>query len=204
MSFEAIIAVAVFGLVASITPGPNNTMLLASGINFGFVRTLPHMLGITFGFMFMLLAVGFGLSQLFVAYPVLHHILFVLSSVYLLYLAWKIATSEGNGDSGSSRSRPFTFMQSALFQWVNPKAWAMAVGATTSYVPHEQFAAALPIATIVIGLVNFPCITVWAGFGAGMKKYLTKAGHRRLFNYSLALLLVISVLMSAYEGYGKK
>ncbi len=204
MSFEIMTAVAVFATVASITPGPNNTMLLASGLNFGFVRSLPHMFGITIGFSVMIIAVGLGLSRIFEIFPPLHHVLFVLSAIYLLYLAWMIATSKSSSSSSDSVGKPFTFLQAAAFQWVNPKAWVMAIGVTTGYVPHDNFTSGLFLVAAITALVNFPCIAVWAGFGAAMQRYLSQERHRMIFNVTLAILLVISVLMSVYEGYVKR
>jgi threonine/homoserine/homoserine lactone efflux protein len=203
MSFEIITAVAVFATVASITPGPNNTMLLASGLNFGFVRSLPHMFGITIGFSIMIVAVGLGLSRIFEIYPTLHHVLFVFSALYLLYLAWMIAISKSSKSATDTSGKPFTFLQAAAFQWVNPKAWVMAIGVTTGYVPHDNFTSGLFLVTGICALVNFPCIAIWAGFGAAMQRYLSNERHRQIFNITLAVLLVLSVLMSVYEGYVK-
>lgn len=118
---------ALFALVSSITPGPNNIMLASSGLTFGFRRTIPHMLGVNLGFTLMLVLVGLGLGTMFQQLPWLYTVLKYAGAMYLLYLAWKIAMS-GPLESGAQRGRPFTFMQAALFQWVNPKAWVMAVG----------------------------------------------------------------------------
>ena len=133
MTFELLFALAAFALVSSITPGPNNLMLMASGANYGFRRTLPHMLGVTLGFMLMVLLVGVGLVQVFDAFPVSYQLLKVVSVGYLLYLAWKIATAAPVNNGSDSEGAPFTFVQAALFQWVNPKAWTMALTATLRF-----------------------------------------------------------------------
>jgi threonine/homoserine/homoserine lactone efflux protein len=132
MSLDLLVALIGFAFVTSVTPGPNNLMLLASGVNFGFRRTMPHMLGVGFGFMFMILVLGLGLSAVFVAYPVAHDALRVVGGAYMLWLAWKIANAGAVGD-GTSSGTPLTFLQAALFQWVNPKAWVMGIAAIASY-----------------------------------------------------------------------
>src|SRR5262245_46020938 len=133
MSLELIFAFVLFAFVTSVTPGPNNMMLLASGVNFSVRRSLPHMLGISLGFMVLVMAVGLGLSQVFQQVPVLYTLLRYIGAAYLLYLAWKIAGSGApDADSAEKRAKPFTFLQAAAFQWVNPKAWVMAIGAITT------------------------------------------------------------------------
>jgi len=122
MSTEVFLALLGYAFVTSITPGPNNLMLLASGVNFGFIRTIPHMLGVGIGFFVMLLAVGFGLGAVFTAFPALHLVLKVLGSAYLLYLAWRIATTRSLAKEGKAGAVPMTFLEAAAFQWVNPKA----------------------------------------------------------------------------------
>src|ERR1700739_1477887 len=136
--FAALPAAMTFALVMSITPGPNNTMLLASGVNFGFRRTLPHMLGITLGCMVMMLVIALGLGQLFERMPYLFAALEAASVAYLLYLAWKIATSRALSVEKADR-QPMTFLQAAAFQWVNPKAWMMAVTGVTAFRLHDDF-----------------------------------------------------------------
>jgi len=135
MTFEILTALTIFAFVSSITPGPNNLMLMNSGANFGFKQTIPHMLGVGLGFTFMVLLVGLGVIQLFDRFPMSYDILKVLSIVYLVYLAFKIATSTGSIEQKSSTSTPFTFAQAALFQWVNPKAWTMALTSISIYAP---------------------------------------------------------------------
>lgn len=195
MTPESIFGAVAFAFVTSITPGPNNAMLLASGVNHGFRRTWPHMLGINVGFPLMLIAVGLGFAQIFATFPVLHHILHVVGSVYLLYLAWIIARSGGVASAGA-KARPMTFLQAAAFQWINPKAWIIAVGAIAAFVPKDSFSADLPLLAAIYAVVNLPCIAVWAGLGAAMQRALTNPRRLRAFNIIMAVLLALSVALS--------
>lgn len=192
MTYEIILGLVVFSLVSSITPGPNNLMLMASGANFGFRRTLPHMLGVALGFTLMVLLVGIGLVQVFDAFPISYQLLKVVSVAYLLYLAWKIGTaapSQGNAEAGGT---PFTFIQAALFQWVNPKAWTMALTAVSVYSP-SQSVAAISFVAAVFGAVNLPCISLWTTLGQQLQNLLTSPMRLRAFNITMALLLVSSL-----------
>lgn len=195
---DAVLALLVFGFVASITPGPNNLMLLASGVNFGFRRSIPHMLGVGIGFVVMIVLVGLGFGQLFAAYPWLHQTLKLIGVLYMLFLAWKLANGGGIGD-GTRPKQPMTFLQAAAFQWVNPKAWAMALSAIAAYsVPGALSLSALMIG-LVFGVVNLPSISVWTLFGAGMRRFLSNARNVRIFNASMALLLVASLWPAVAE-----
>lgn len=185
-------ALALFALVSSITPGPNNTMLMASGANFGLRRTVPHMLGVSLGFLVLVLAVGLGLGGLFSTYPALHDVLKIVGAGYMLWLAWKLATSKGLS-SADVDARPQTFLQAAAFQWVNPKAWAMAVGAVTTYTPQAGYVANVVVVASVFTLVNLPCVGIWAGFGAGLRRFLERPEVLRVFNWGMAALLVLSL-----------
>ncbi|WP_166267397.1 LysE family translocator [Marinobacter caseinilyticus] len=184
-------ALMAFAFVTSITPGPNNLMLMASGANFGFRRTLPHMLGIGVGFVVMVVLVGLGLVQVFQAYPVSYTVLMVLSVVYLLFLAWKIATS-APPDQVEQVGTPFTFLQAALFQWVNPKAWAMALTAVSVYSPSREFGAIVLVA-VIFGLINMPSVSTWTLLGQQMQRVLTNPQRLRRFNVAMALLLLASL-----------
>lgn len=191
MTHDLLIALVAFAFVSSITPGPNNLMLMASGANFGFRRTIPHMLGIGLGFTFMVLLVGAGLVQVFDAFPVSYQILKVVSVLYLLFLAWKIANAapvEGQEDAGT----PMTFLQAAAFQWVNPKAWTMALTAITAYTPSQNLSAVLIVA-LVFGAVNLPSVSTWTVLGQQMARILTNPRRLILFNWSMALLLIASL-----------
>lgn len=197
MSQELILALTGFAFVSSITPGPNNLMLMTSGANFGFARTIPHLLGVSVGFTAMIVLVGAGLAQLFAAFPTLHLVLKVLSAVYLLYLAWKIATAPPPDAEGKARGEPMTFVQAALFQWVNPKAWTMALTAVTVYAPSGGDAEAawwaLAIIALVFGAVNLPSVGMWTMLGVQMKRFLSAPRALRAFNVTMGVLLVASL-----------
>ena len=182
-------ALAGFAFVTSITPGPNNLMLLASGTRFGWRRSLPHLMGISFGFAVMLLLVGLGLGEVFVRLPMLHEVLKWLSLVYLLYLAFKVATAAPPAADGSTSGRPMGFGAAALFQVVNPKAWAMALTAVTAYGTLGVAAV-----TLVFVVVNLPCCGCWAVLGERMQQWLHRPRALQAFNWGAAGLMVVSVL----------
>ncbi len=190
MQTEVLLALVTFAFVASVTPGPNNLMLMASGANFGIRRTMPHFLGIVFGFLLMVLIVGTGLVGVFSAYPASYEILRAFSIVYLCYLAWKIATSAAA--TGGGRGKPLGALQAALFQWVNPKAWALALTAVSVYAPSQNFAAVGLIA-LIVGLINMPSIFVWVILGQKLQSLLHSRGRLRAFNYTMAALLLASI-----------
>jgi len=184
-----------FCFSTSITPGPNVVMVTASGATFGFRRTLPHLLGIALGFPVLVVAIGLGLGAAFQALPVLHDGLKVVGSAYLLYLAWRIATAERPGE-GRAGGRPLTFLQAAAFQWVNPKAWVIAVGAVSAFSSLElsPLANALMIA-LVFGAMAFPCSALWAGFGTAIGRLLKSDRTLRAFNLCLGALTALSVVL---------
>jgi threonine/homoserine/homoserine lactone efflux protein len=181
-----------FGLVASITPGPNNMMLMASGANFGLRRTLPHLAGVTVGFSAMVLGVGLGVAGIVSRAPWMFDVIRWLGAAYLVFLAWKIATSSGVGGKDAP-PRPMSFLQAAAFQWVNPKAWMMALGAVTTYAARDHLAFDVVLIAVVFGLVNAPCVGLWAGFGVGMKRVLNQPRPMRAFNLGMAGLLLLSL-----------
>jgi len=189
----------VFGVIAAITPGPNNVMLTTTGLNFGVRRGIPHLLGICIGFPVMLALIGLGFGTLFQLYPVLHEIIKIIGIVYLLYLAWKIANSSG-GISTVSQSRPINFWQSAAFQWINPKAWIMGSSALAAYTTlDDSFFVQVAIVCVTFMVITFPCAGVWLFFGAGLQKFLRDPAHLKLFNIAMALLLVGSILPVVWE-----
>ncbi len=191
MTYDLLIALIGFGIVTSVTPGPNNMMLLASGVNFGLKRTVPHMLGISCGHALMVFLVGLGIAGIFRAWPPALTVLKVTSVAYMLWLAWKIANSGAPGE-GKTRTEPLTFLQAAAFQWVNPKAWAMALGAVTAYVATPSAMAYLIVA-VVFMVVNFPSVMIWAGAGQGLRRWLGQPSRLRAFNWTMAVLLVLSL-----------
>jgi len=182
-----------FAFVSSVTPGPNNLMLLASGVNFGFSRTIPHMLGIGAGFMLMILLIGIGLGELFRLVPELYVGLRYVGAAYMLLLAWRLARAGGVGDA-ERPSRPMSFLQAAAFQWVNPKAWVMAVYAIATFTLPTQYLVSVLVVTLVFGLINIPCVGSWAMFGTALRRYLTEPRIVRVFNGVMAALLVASIV----------
>lgn len=193
MTSDLLAAAAAFAFVSSITPGPNNTMLLASGVTHGFARTVPHLLGVNLGFAFLVLATGLGLGGLFLTVPGAQIALRWIGAAYLLWLAWKIARSTPSDAAGSS-SRPLSFVEAAAFQWVNPKAWIMAIGAIATYLPVDGGLPTLATLTFIFAVVNAPCIVVWAGFGAALRRLFADPRRARLFNIAMAALLVLSLV----------
>lgn len=193
MSAEVFLALLGYAFVTSITPGPNNLMLLASGVNFGFIRTIPHMLGVGIGFFVMLLAVGFGLGAVFTAFPALHLILKVLGSAYLLYLAWRIATTRTLGKEGEAGAVPMTFLEAAAFQWVNPKAWVMALSAMAIYTNPDRPFLSIWIVAAAFALVNLPSVSSWAGFGTALRGFLSDPVRLKWFNIAMGVLLVLTL-----------
>lgn len=191
---EHSLALFLFVVSATITPGPNNIMIMTSSVNFGVKRSLPHLFGICLGFPVMVVLVGMGFSVVFEQYPLFHQVIKVLGILYLLYLSWKIATAPVNS-MDKAKSRPLTFVQAAIFQWVNPKAWVMATGAVAAYT---TLSADLTWQVLYIALnfmlVAFPAVGMWLVFGMGLKRLLKDPIHQKIFNISMALLLVFSML----------
>lgn len=193
LTAELFTALVAFAFVSSITPGPNNLMLMTSGTNFGFVRTIPHMLGVSIGFALMIVLVGAGLAQVFELYPVAHTILKYASCAYLVWLAWKIATAAPPGAKGEGKSDPMTFIQAALFQWVNPKAWTMALTAVSAYTLPADPIVSLLLVAAVFGAVNLPSVGSWTLMGAQLRRFLSDPVKLRVFNVTMAVVLVASL-----------
>jgi threonine/homoserine/homoserine lactone efflux protein len=191
-TLEALIPLAIFAFVSSITPGPNNIMLTSSGLMFGFMRSIPHMLGITFGFGVLLALCAVGIGSLIVAAPALHVVLKVAGSAYLLYLAWQLR-SMVFADDGRRDAKPMSFTGAAMFQFVNPKAWIMAVTGVSAFLPIVQPAwVAVGVFCLVFCAINLPCVSVWAGAGAALRRYLSQPAWQRLFCVTMVLLTVYS------------
>jgi threonine/homoserine/homoserine lactone efflux protein len=187
-------AVVLFAISSSITPGPNNIMVMTSGLNFGVRRSLPLLAGICVGFAIMLLLVGLGFGQLFSLWPDLHLLIKVTGTLYLLYLAWLIARSAGMA-TGKEQQQPLSFIKGALFQWVNAKAWVVATGAIAAFttVGASFYSQNLTIA-LTFFIVSFPSVGIWMLFGSLLNRWLQHDQARRWFNYTMALLLVLSVV----------
>ncbi len=194
MAWELIFGLAVFAFVSSITPGPNNIMLLASGVNYGFIRTLPHSLGVSLGFGFMFLFIGFGLGALLQAYPWLLTYLKVIALIYMLYLSWRIAFSKAIDSENVKVSKPMTFIEACLFQWINPKAVIMAATAATLYVDSENTIQSVLLVALIFSLINFPSVNMWTLFGTMLRNFLSDPRRLRIFNFMMGGLLILSIV----------
>jgi threonine/homoserine/homoserine lactone efflux protein len=204
MPLELFTALVMFALVMSGTPGPNNMMLMASGVNFGFRRTIPHMLGISAGVATLLLAIGFGMHEVLQRWPIIFVVIKYAGVAYLLWLAWKIAHAgplqDGSGaGSGVEGAKPMSFLGAAAFQWVNPKAWVMAVGAMATYTLEANYALTVIIVALVFAVVCGPATGTWTLFGVALKRWLANPKANRAFNIAMALLLVASLWPVAAE-----
>ncbi|QUM75775.1 LysE family translocator [Moritella sp. 24] len=192
MEYQQLIALITFAFVSTVSPGPNNIMLMTSGANVGFMRTIPHMLGITFGFSLMVFLVGFGLMGLFTAYPIIQQSLRIVSMMYLVYLAFKIAKSKSMTSEVSDYT-PMTFMSAACFQWVNPKAWTMALTAISVYASSTAQQDIL-IVSLIFGCVNVPSVSLWTAAGKKLQTLLQVPARIKIFNYCMAGLLIGSIV----------
>lgn len=200
MSQQLTIAFVLFAAATCFTPGPNNTMLLASGLNFGFRRTLPHVLGVTFGFGLLVAIMGLGVGAVFAAWPTLYTVLKYVGAAYLLYLAWAIAMSGGIDEDGARRGRPLGFLGGAVFQWVNVKGLIMAVGAVTTYSAIAPYPYNILALSLIFTAVGFLSSTSWTLFGTALQGLLSTPRAVRIFNITMALLLVASLYPVLFEA----
>ena len=186
-------ALVLFTISAAFTPGPNNIMIMASGLNFGVRRSVPHLVGICFGFPTLVIAIGFGAGYLFDRFPNLHEMIKLIGVLYLSYLAWRIATAVP-GHSAGDRSKPFTIIEAALFQWVNPKAWIMATSAIATYTTvGQELAPQIGMIVLVFFLMTWPAAGAWLLFGTSLQRILATPVKLRVFNVSMAMLLLASM-----------
>ena len=191
---DVLLPLFLFVISTTASPGPNTIMLAASGVNFGFRRTVPHMLGISLGFPAMVAAIGLGLGELFEAYPQIHKILKYVGIAYLLWLSWKIATAGRMEDIGA-KAKPLNFLQAAGFQWVNPKAWIVAVGAIATFTTLQgDVIQEVLLIVVIFGLVTIPTVAIWTLFGTAIRRLLKSNRARTIFNWSMAALLVASLV----------
>jgi threonine/homoserine/homoserine lactone efflux protein len=196
---DYVLAILGFAVVAAFTPGPNNTMLMIAGANWGVARCVPHMIGITVGFPIMMLGVGMGLGGVFDANPLLHDILKYGCFAYLLYLAWKLARAGRYDAGGARRGKPLTFLAAALFQWVNPKAWMMAISAMALFVPAggDMLQIVLLLAAI-FAITSLLSAVTWCLFGTAIARYLDNDRRVAIFNGVMAVLLVLSMVPTLF------
>ena len=192
MTVDLFLALLLFAFVSSITPGPNNTMVLASGVNFGVRRSIPHMLGIGCGFTLMVAIVGLGLGRIFAAYPGIYTAMKIAGGAYMLWLAWKIAHAGPMGEAKTA-GKPMTFIQAALFQWVNPKGWVMAITANATYSMVGQPVLSAFIVAGSFAMMSVPSNLTWVVFGSLLRTILSDAKTLRIFNVTMAVLLVLSL-----------
>lgn len=192
MSIEHLLAVLAYAFAMSATPGPNNAMVLASGANFGVRRTVPHMFGIVLGFGAMFVAVGLGLGALLEGVPALALGLKAAGVGYMLWLAWRIATAAAPGE-GAAGAKPLTVIAAAAFQWVNPKGWAAAITGVAAYTIPERYGQSLAVLTAMFMALSLPVSLAWAGFGVTLRRLLAAPGRLRVFNVTMAVLLIASL-----------
>ena len=203
ISYDLLLAMVLFAFVTSVTPGPNNMMLLASGVNYGFRLTLPHMFGISIGHCVMLVFVGIGFGELLLRFPFIYIAIKVLGFVYMLYLAWTIATSNSNPAEGNvdNNSKPLSFIGAVAFQWVNPKAWVMAIGFFSNYITKEAGIETIVMCSLLFSIVNLPSIAVWALLGSRMRKLFAIKAYAQIFNVTMAALIVAAMVPSLLSLY---
>lgn len=192
---DIILPLTLFAIAGTVTPGPNNVMLTASGATFGFRRTLPHMLGISIGFPVMIAAVGLGLGEIFTRYPQLHLALKYIGAAYLLYLAWRIARASGP-DGGEAGGQPLTFLEAAGFQWVNPKAWMLALSSIPAFTTvGGNYGLELAVIVLIYAMISLPSCAAWCLFGVAIRKLVSSPRAARAVNLALAAAAALSVVL---------
>ena len=196
---DLIVALAVFALVGSMSPGPNNLLVTVSGTAFGFVRTVPHMLGVAVGFAVMVMAIGLGLAKVFAVDPDIHRWLRMVGAAYLIYLAVRIALAGDPGAGagvGQGTRRPLGFVEAALFQWVNPKAWTLVLGVVAAFTTvGGNLTAELAVIALVFVLAILPSLALWCLFGVAIAQFMSSPRARRITNLVMAALVALSVVM---------
>lgn len=202
MMMDAFLTLLAFAFLGAGTPGPNNIMLMASGMNYGFRRSLRHIAGVAYGLPLMIIAVGLGLTTLFARFPAIEQVLKILCAIYLVYLAYKIATARPKmaADGLEVSGKPLTFVQAALFQWVNPKAWVMVTTALTVYaLPLEGFGNTLGVA-FAFACAGTCTATTWTALGDRLRVFFSDALRLRIFNGVAAILLLATLIPVFWPG----
>ena len=193
MNQDLMLAASAFILASTLTPGPNNTMLMASGVNFGMRRTLRHLAGVQVGFGILLLAVGLGLHAVMAQFPGFYDALRFAGAAYMLVIAWKLATAQSASADVQRPAHPLGFWAAVAFQWVNPKAWVMAVTFMSTYPPAQAGLAQIAPLVLLFAVLGTPCSAAWAGFGSALRSFLQDPKRLRIFNITMALSLVASL-----------
>ncbi len=198
MATDTLLSFLLFAFVTAITPGPNNILLMTSGVNHGFRKTIPHLLGVTFGFAMLVLGTGLGLNELFSRFPAIYQAMKWFCAVYFVYLAWKLSTAP-TGPMTQAATDPapreaWRFRDGVAFQWINPKGWIMAIGTFSSYVPAVGGVRLVIGAALLFALICFPSFILWVTFGSRLRRYLEQGNRRRIFNIGMAMLLLASLI----------
>lgn len=195
MPLDLFLALVMFAFVMACTPGPNNIMLTASGVNFGFARSLPHMSGVVIGFLALIGACAAGLGLVFTAVPALQIALKVAGAAYMLWLAWKVANAGAAKDGGGEAAgQPLTFLQAAAFQWVNPKGVVTALSGIALFMRPDHALTDFAVMISIFGLATLVSVVIWTGFGVALRRLLQNPRHARIFNVAMAVLLVASIV----------
>lgn len=193
MTLDTLMAASLFSVVSYITPGPNNAMILASSVNFGLRRSVPHLSGICLGFGFMLLVVGLGLHGVLASHPQVLEWMRYAGAAYLLWLAWNLARASTMQADTRATAKPLSFLGASAFQWINPKAWVMAMTAMSTYLPASATLPEVLLLTALMTVLGSPCVLIWAGFGSALRDALQDPARLRIFNVAMALGLVASL-----------
>ncbi len=193
MTWNLLVALFTFAAITAFTPGPNNTLLMASGMNFGYRRSIPLALGVGLGFPFMIASVGLGLGRVFDFLPWLYTALKYAGAAYMLWMAWKIAGS-GPAGEGDVEAKPLSFISMALFQWINPKAWIMSITALSAYTTPDNYYVGVAAVVSAFLVMGFSSASTWALFGSALRHVMNDARYYRIINYALAVLLVLSLV----------
>jgi len=197
MSVDNLLALLGIIMASAWTPGPNNMMLAASGVNYGFRATMPHVLGVALGFGFMIFTISLGLGGVFIRFPVLHEVLRWGGALLLVWVAWKIATAKRPGEAGAA-TKPFTFLQAAAFQWINPKAWIMCISISAQFLDPEMPLLSAGIMAVVSSLGGVTSASGWAWFGMLLARWLHTPARLRAFNWSMAAIILAGVAVVVF------
>ena len=193
INFALFSALAAFYFTMFFTPGPNNAMLTASGMKFGFGRTLPHLIGISVGHILQIGLTCFGLANIFLIYPQVQFYMKILCFLYLIYLSWKMIGSFSSIQKETGR--PLKFYEASLFQFINPKAWSIAITVASGFFPTEEnIFIGVVFVTITAAVINLPTCSLWALFGSGLRKFVNNEKIKKLIEYLLAVLLILTGL----------